>query len=732
MAPDEPPAEKVPAGTAEPAAAAGDEAGKGNAPWPSLLVRGLQLAALWSIAVVWPLFDVLRNGADFFTARGNTGADVIIYSLIHVFVPPLIMVGIEALVDLASRRAGRIVHLAFIAGLVAIFALQFTKKLLPTYTSPSLLLALAVGVLFALLYAKESAVRSVLTWLSPAPLVILALFLFLSPVRDVIFPPEGEAKPVAAKGNGTPVFLIIFDEAPAATLMNRQELVNSARFPNFGALGRTSTWYRNNSTASDGTIAGVPAILSGERPPDRPSPARTYPQSFYTLLDSGHDVINAEAQTKVCPRTICPTRVRSQDSDSGSRFKALVKDLWLVERRVLYPPELANRLPAIDTNFEDFGGGIDFDLKPGQNPEGTDARFGSNAPITGESIANRILARTAKLSTQIDGPHSRPPAVVLHMEVPHVPWRFEQSGLQYPISENKVPGLIDDKWGPNQYLVDVGLQRFLLQTQYADSILGAIIDDVKKSGLWNRSLFIVTTDHGTSFKTRTVRRSILTKNYAEMANTPLFVKYPGQTRGKIDDAHTNAIDILPTIAKYTDIDPGWKFEGQPLDEVTRSGPVIVRSSQLKGPVKYPFDKMLAQRRVIVDRWTSLFPGGDASLYRVGPNQDLIGKQVAGLEEPAGKAKAKLARPSLYEDIQPESGVLPYNVAGRLTGMGSGRPLAVAVNGKVAAVGESYDTPEGVRFGIIVPPSTMAGSRSVKVTVYEVVDGRLRPLGSAGG
>lgn len=702
-------------------------------PWPSLLVRGLQLAALWSIAVVWPLFDVLRNEPDFFVARGNTAGDIILYSLIHVFLPPLVMVGIEALADLASRRAGRIVHLAFIGLLVAVFALQFTKNLLPTLTSLSILLALAIGGLFALLYARQAAVRSVLTWLSPAPLVVLVLFLFLSPISDILFPAEGQARVVDDKGNGTPVFLIVFDEAPAATLMNRSELVNAARFPNFGALARTSTWYRNNTTVADGTISGVPAILSGQRPADRPSPTRTYPQSVYTLLASGYDITNVEPMTRVCPRTICPVRVRSQEADAGgSRLLTLINDLTVVERKVLYPPELADRLPAVDTNFEDFSGEIDFSLKPGQYPEGRDARFGDNEPIAGESKANRILARSAKLAETIDKPRTRPPLFVLHLEIPHVPWRFEKNGAQYPIAENKVPGLTDGTWDDNRYLVDLGLQRFLLQTQYADSILGSLVSDIKASGLWDRSLVIVTTDHGATFQTGMARRSINRTNFAEMANTPLFVKYPGQKEGKISDSATRSIDIVPTIAKVTGIETGWKYEGRPLDSKFPEKEVTVRSSEERGPVSYPLEKMLAERRVIVDRWTRLFPGGTASLYRVGPNQELIGRQAAPLETAPGKATARIAGRSLYEKITPGSGVLPFNVAGRISGLGAGRPLAVSVNGKVAAVGESYNTPDGIRFGILVPPETMTRSSKAEVTVYQVTDGRLRPLGSAGG
>ena len=76
--------DEAPAQGAEPQspAAADPEGAQATGPWPSLLIRGLQLAALWSIAVVWPVFDVLKNEPDFFVARGNTAGDIILYTLL--------------------------------------------------------------------------------------------------------------------------------------------------------------------------------------------------------------------------------------------------------------------------------------------------------------------------------------------------------------------------------------------------------------------------------------------------------------------------------------------------------------------------------------------------------------------------------------------------------------------------------------------------------------------------
>ncbi len=53
------------------------------------------LAVLWALAFAQPLFDVLADSPEFFVARGNTRADILIFASVLVLVPPTILVGIE-------------------------------------------------------------------------------------------------------------------------------------------------------------------------------------------------------------------------------------------------------------------------------------------------------------------------------------------------------------------------------------------------------------------------------------------------------------------------------------------------------------------------------------------------------------------------------------------------------------------------------------------------------------
>jgi predicted ABC-type exoprotein transport system permease subunit len=95
--------------------------------WPSWWVLGLQLAALWSLGLVRPLFDVLGTDEAFFVARGNTPGDILIFAIGLTFVPPLVLTIVELIVGAVSTRAARIVHLVFVALLAALLALQFVK-----------------------------------------------------------------------------------------------------------------------------------------------------------------------------------------------------------------------------------------------------------------------------------------------------------------------------------------------------------------------------------------------------------------------------------------------------------------------------------------------------------------------------------------------------------------------------------------------------------------------------
>ena len=80
-------------------------------------------------------------------------------------------------------------------------------------------------------------------------------------------------------------------------------------------------------------------------------------------------------------------------------------------------------------------------------------------------------------------------------------------------------------------------QRYLLQVGYTDAALGLVLRRLRETGLYDRALVIVTADHGVGFRPRRpatpLRRPT---NLDEIGFVPLFVKLPGQRRGRIGDA----------------------------------------------------------------------------------------------------------------------------------------------------------------------------------------------------
>src|ERR687887_2283149 len=78
-------------------------------------VRGAQLLAASGFALAQPLFDLLGKNAEFFAARGSTPGDIVLFALVVTFVPALVLLGVEAVVALASDTAADVLHLALLA-----------------------------------------------------------------------------------------------------------------------------------------------------------------------------------------------------------------------------------------------------------------------------------------------------------------------------------------------------------------------------------------------------------------------------------------------------------------------------------------------------------------------------------------------------------------------------------------------------------------------------------------
>jgi hypothetical protein len=179
-----------------------------------------------------------------------------------VLVPPLLALAVEALAGLAGRRLGAVLHLLFVALLVALIAIQALNDNASSAGSAVLMAAAATLALAAVVgYARLSGLRSFVTVLSPAPAVFLANFLFFSPMSDIAFA-SGSAE-TADVSSRLPVVMVVFDEVSTIAFEDGRERIDPVLYPTWRRWRGTAPWFRYATAPTDMTATATPIILTG-------------------------------------------------------------------------------------------------------------------------------------------------------------------------------------------------------------------------------------------------------------------------------------------------------------------------------------------------------------------------------------------------------------------------------------------------------------------------------------
>ena len=673
----------------------------------------LELAVLWTFAVAQPLFDLLKDNPEFFAARGSSGFDVISFAVLLVFVPPLILLAAELLIGLAGSSARHWAHVVLLGALAALIAAQALKKAFDASDLVLIVLSLAIGGGLAALYARAEPVRSFLRVLSPAPVVFLALFLFTNPISKLAFPDEAQARSIGGVTQA-PIVVVLLDELPVNTLLDDRGRIDAARYPGFGELARNATWFKNAYTVYDSTERAQPAIMDGNLPAEDKLPTSSdHPNSIFSLFGKTHRLNVSEEATTICSRDLCEDQ--RLDESYGSRLKSMSEDLGLVWLHVVSPPDMEADLASVSENWGNFGGASE--EKPDLGSTGAERN----------TRANLNAGRQARFEGWIDQirPGRRPSLNFKHTLLPHVPWQYLPDARRYRRQANDaIPGLSNQsfEW---QSQLNVLIERHFLQTGFADHELQELWKHLKREGMWDKALIVVAADHGVSFPKARERRRLTRANAAEIGPVPLLVKAPGQKRGQIDDAWVSTIDILPTIFDVLNLNPRVKMDGRSAfsDEVQNRDTLHILLRNSFEELNIPAADFEAERQRIVDRNHALLGTGNDGperIYRVGPNQELLGRPAAsaGLEE----LDVDFVYGADYDDVDPSSPFVPAHVVGRVQDGGEGgRDIAVAVNGKIVGVGETFTLAtgdEGELVSVIVPPSSFRAGRN-DVRVYLV-------------
>jgi hypothetical protein len=509
------------------------------------------------------------------------------------------------------------------------------------------------------------------------PILAAALLLILltSALGDATQAPEhvNRAPRLAAVSAPLPekphVVLLIMDELPSDSLLDRRGRIDRVRYPNFAALAADSTWFRNGYSIYDSTTKAVPLILDGMWPRSGSSPDRAdHPRSVFDMFRRrGYRMVASEEASALCPPRMC----------RGGRA----------------------RMPEI-------------------------------VPLLNHGRPARFARWVRKIE---DG---RPTFWMKHLLLPHMPYVYLPSGARTrPGPRDPLPGMTTVPGFHDEYLTRHNEQRYLLQLGYTDRLLGRLLRRLKDQGIYDDTLIVVVADHGYLWRSGVeTRRRALAGTAHELSPVPFIVKRPGQRRGRVSGAFARTLDVPSTIADALGVRLGYRDDGRSAFSraARRIRRVTFPTRDFDAVITVPGRRWLAQRRRVVRRRLRQFGSGDLDrLYTgIGPNRGLIGREVADVAR-AGGGHGTIARGELFSNVRRSSGVVPAQIAGRLEGgSGEARDLAVAVNGRIGAVGRSFrlagDPTE--HFAFMVPEDSLRDGHNT-VEVFEVVGGgrRLRLL-----
>jgi hypothetical protein len=707
--------------------------------------RVLERAHLWALvelfvlsgfAIAQPLLDVTGKSPDMFVFSRAGRGDILQLVVAVTLLPALGIWAGEVLVGLASESLRRLAHLAAVAGLLTLVAIQVFKKVTPLRGPVLVALAAAAGLLAGVLYARQAWLKLWIRYLAPAPLVFALLFVLVSPTSKLVLParaePSGAGAAAVAPGTRPPIVMIFFDEFPLASLLDSKARVDRRVYPNFAELADHSTWYRNATGVSGFTPWAMPAMLTGRYPSKVKAPIYyEYPDNLFTLLGQRYDLKVYETITQLCPPTLCEqtaagggaehTGLRGVLRESAKAYRDIVSPYDVA----IDPGTLAEQNAASQSAANQ--GAAAQDGKP------LDPKFRFNQlRLNQPSRFNDFLDKLRRSDT--------PTLHFLHLLLPHAPWRYLPSAVEYNF-KTFGRGFPSDKT-PTP-IRELAHERMLLQLAYTDRLVGQVIDKLKAQGMWDDALVVLTADHGTGWTPGEKPRSLGVRNVPHLMWVPLFVKAPGQREGRVDDRNFEQVDLLPTMAQLLGVRVPWKMDG-----LAQNGPPARQRAE-----KWWFD--IPGHREVRDgpsNWSVVLRGetdtlvraseGVKGLYRFGAFADLVYRDPASVGPIGGApASAELDDWKLYRKVDPASGTVPALVSGKLTSPlpPAGSTVLVAVNGQVGGESQLFPGRPGepaATFAAIVPDTLFRagdGRRQLQVYVVDRSGGRprLQPVALSG-
>lgn len=671
-----------------------------------------------------PLFDLLSRHAEFFVIRQSAPLDIVLFVLFLFLVFPVLLLLPAWAIGWIHRGMGLGVLLALLAVGLAALTVQATPEVLQI---PGFVLSASaglIGLLTVVGYYRFLVMRTFFTMLSPSLVIVPALFLFFSPVSTLLFAQKDVVVTGVEIESPPPIVMVVFDEFSLVSLLDKDLRIDPAQYPNFAAFAEKATWFKNTTTVSDGTLHAVPAILTGQYPDSSLLPtARDHPHNIFTLLQDAYVIKAFGTYTMLCPDTLCN---KSKKDGLPQRLIALGSDLSIIYLHLLLPSDFRVWLPPITQNWMNFGGTPSPSV-PAASPADKQEQAQIRKDIWDSIGKGMWVDRFQQFTEFVNAitPQPQPAFHYLHILLPHVLYNYLPSGKLYSkdvdlvgFSENS-----KDQWGDDSWAIMQNYQRYLLQVGFVDNLLGQLLAHLRQVGLYDRSLIIITADHGVSFRNGGFRRQMADANHCDIALVPFFVKAPHQQKALQIESPIETTDILPTVAELLGVTLPWPTDGSSalnpdnkretlsffsfknIDERLSLAPISQHILQESVDYKLGFTS------------GNILPQ-DLGLVHTGESLSLIGLAASDFEHREDRTIAiKYDAPDLFAAVDLASTFLPAHITGRIRSQEDAtipHPLAIAVNGTIQAVTRPWQFPvkgESGSWSAIVPEKAFRSGKN---------------------
>ena len=672
----------------------------------------LTYLALSTMAIAQPILDLYGKNPTVFSAAKMSSLEVALFVLIIVLVPALLATGLDRLTRFLGPKVNEATRLWIIASFSFLLGIAVARWI----SVDGNIGAFALGFLFAavvpIAYDRKKAIREWSRWLSVLAIAVTASAILQ--LQPILFQSDGPTSDAVIGNTDVSVLHIVFDEFPLYSLLSDDGTINAERYPGFAALARESTWYRNNVAESNFTHQAVPAILASAVPQQEGGPFLTqYPKNVFTLFAGKTSVGGIEPVTSLCPKSVCSGTDEVNALFEFSRFKSFMRDASYVYGQRVLPPVLRKYVPSIEGTWGGFGA-VANKFKE---------QFDVGALSQVDAVANGTRALVEDSQSRVQ---------VVHALAPHAPWRITPDDRVAPLSPSISTSNPESEDG-----VRDTYQTFLYQVAAADNAIADVMSQLKKSGKWDKTMLVVTADHGISFvPTLPQRHTDFTEEetISDIYRIPTFIKYPQQSQAVVSDCAMSNLDLLPTIIETTGTKTSWVFGGKsvaqscPANRVREVVSATGETNVMSGGFEEVLERVAYYANVVSNE------GPNRRVAAIGSSASLIGSRIASSDQNTSVSSWTVNQKKSFANVSDQRGAkVPSLVTGnvRLSApLEVGTEGIIAINGVAAGViGELSGARDVVPYTAILDYTLLTpGDHSVELFV-RTPDGAVTKVGS---